>query len=350
MNKLYITLSLAFTCLMFACNDNKTMKAEYSGDDISNEVSILRDKATKKASIEVNTKEKWTLFAGPTADQIELNNPIAEGSNNGTFSLAVPDSVRSYFLFVTDHGKAISAERHLPMTGGYNFRDLGGYRTTDGRYVKWGKLFRSDELHNLTEADLAYLSAMPLKSVVDFRSLQEINAAPDVNPASVTQNYAYSITPGNLMDAVNLDVNKITTQQVDTMMMKLNELLVTDSASIAQYTRFFELLQDVDKTPLMFHCTAGKDRTGMGAALILASLGVDEQTILDDYLLSNIYLADKYAKLKAENPKLAPLFEVKTEFIKAGLDKIKKDHGSIENYLTTILKVDIQKMKDMYLY
>lgn len=350
MNRLYSLTLAGIFCTLFSCNSNNNMKAGYSGNDISNDVSIVRDKTTKAASVHIDTDGEWTVYAGRSVDNIGFDSPVAQGTGKATSPLAVPDSVRSYFQVVTDRGNAILSERHLPMTGGYNFRDLGGYRTMDGRYVKWGKMFRSDELHNLTMEDLRYLSSIPIRYVVDFRSQEEITALPDVNPSSVRKNYSYSISPGNLTDAVNIDPQTITTQQVDSLMMQMNVLLVTDSASIEQYINFFELLQNNGDTPVMFHCTAGKDRTGMAAALILASLGVDEQTIMDDYLLSNRYLDGKYAGFKAENPNLAPLLEVKPEYIRAGLDRIKQEHGSIENYLTNVLKVDISKMKELYLY
>lgn len=351
MNKLFIITALGLLCFLFACNKSTNMKAEYKGDDITNNVSILRDKATKQASININTQGKWAVYAGSSVDDIDFNHPITEGSDSGTFPLpVVTDSIRSYFEVVTERGSAILAERHLPMTGGYNFRDLGGYSTADGRYVKWGKIFRSDELHNLTDADFDYLSAIPITSVVDFRSAEEIKAAPDMNPRSVKENYPYSIAPGNLMQAVNINPQEASMPSIDSLMMQLNILLVTDSSSIAQYKKFFQLLQNPDDVPLMFHCTAGKDRTGMGAALVLVSLGVDEKTIMEDYLLSNVYLADKYTSFKAENPELAPLFEVRPEFLKAGLDQIKQEYGSIENYLKEVLDVDIRKMRELYLY
>ena len=88
----------------------------------------------------------------------------------------------------------------------------------------------------------------------------------------------------------------------------------------------------------------------MAAALFLFSLGVDENTIFENYLESNTYLTDKYSKYIADRPNLKPLFEVKVEFLKAGIDQIKKDHESIENYLTKVLKIDIEKMKQIYLY
>lgn len=337
--------------LITSCVEKETQnKSGYSGEDISERVSIIRDKQTKVAQLDMQLDNEWKLYAGPTVDGIDFSKPIAEGEKNGIYTLSVPDSIRYYFQIVTDKGNAILAERHLPMAGGYNYRDLGGYKTTDGKYIKWGKFFRSDDLHNLTNLDLQYLSSIPLISIVDFRSEQEMVSAPDKNPSSVKTNYAYSISPGNLMTAVASDISKLTTEYADTLMMQMNELLVTDPACVDQYRKFFALLQDEDNIPLMFHCSAGKDRTGMGAALILSALGVDEQTIIEDYLSSNIYLADKYAKYKSENPALAPLFEVKSQFLQAGLNRIKKDYGSIEQFLTKVLNVDIQKMREMYLY
>lgn len=152
------------------------------------------------------------------------------------------------------------------------------------------------------------------------------------------------------MNAFSLNKESMTPDKIDSLMMEMNILLVTDPDCINRYKKFFELLQNKSNTPLLFHCSAGKDRTGMGAALILSALGVDEQTIMKDYLLSNIYLANKYSKMKAANPNLSSLFEVKPEFLQAGLDKIKNDHGNVENFLTKMLNIDIAKMREMYLY
>lgn len=338
------------TLLSTACDKKGSQKAEYSGEDISEDITIIREKTTKSASIQIYTDGKWLLYAGPSADEINFSEPVAQGIDSGTFPLNVTNAAPSYFVIVTEKGTAIVADRHLPMTGGYNFRDMGGYKNAEGKYVKWGKVFRSDDLHNLTDADLEYLTAIPLISIVDFRSEEEMQMGADKNPSSVKTNYPYSINPGNLMEVVKKDISKMTSEYADSLMMDMNVMLVSDTACSNRYKEFFALLQNEDNVPLMFHCSAGKDRTGMAAALFLSSLGVYEQTILKDYLLSNIYLANKYGKLKAENPALKSFFEVKPEFLQAGLDKIKKDHGSVENYLTNVLNVDIQKMREKYLY
>lgn len=325
-------------------------KAGYSGNDISGQVSIHVDKISKDITFENQVPGSWTLYGGNSVDSINPDQAVLTGNGTGTFQVNRTDSGRMYFEVITPEGTAILAEKHLPIEGGYNFRDMGGIRTTDGKYVKWGKIFRSDDLHSLTRNDQKYLASIPIRSVVDFRFDQEVNAAPDKDPVTATH-YSYSISPGNLMAvATQAQQTMPTANQTDSLMMELNRLLVTDTATIQRYVDFFRLLQNENNTPLLFHCSAGKDRTGMGAALILYSLGVDEQTIFQDYLLSNKYLADKYAAYKQQYPELSSLFEVKPEFLQAGLDQIKKDHGSVENYLTTILKVDLDRMKKIYLY
>jgi len=245
---------------MTACTSGNE-KAGFEGEDLAGKVEILRDKQTKQAAIRIEVPGAWQVYAGPSADRIDLTEAIAQGNNPGVFTLDVPDSVRSYFQVVTPVGKAIMAERHLPISGGFNFRDLGGYRNTEGRYVKWGRILRSDDLHHLTPEDLNYLGSIPLISVVDFRSAQEMEEAPDRIPTTAT-GYAASITPGNLMSAMDGDM--LRPGRADSLMREMNRLLVSDPDAIGQYILLFQLLQNEKEVPLMFHCSAGKDRTGMG--------------------------------------------------------------------------------------
>ncbi|NDV46431.1 tyrosine-protein phosphatase [Paludibacter sp. 221] len=347
MKRVVIYFMILGVCGFAACTQ-KTTKAMYEGNDISNEAKILRDKQTKAATLEVSTKGKWKIYAGKSVETIDFSKPLLEGEGSGVFPLNVSNTERSYFQFATDDGKAILAERHLPMTGGFNFRDIGGLKTKDGKYVKWGKILRSDDLSTLTDSDLVYLQSIPVRTVIDFRSQSEIDMAKDKLLETVTLYRNLNIEPGNIM-ASNLEFD-VDTVDFDQLMLEMNRALVGDSMSIVRYTEFFHLLQNEDVIPLMYHCSAGKDRTGMATALILFSLGVDEGAILNDYLLSAEYLKDKYAKYVEFYPNIEPLMTVKPEFLQAGIDKIKEDYGSVENYLTDVLKVDLNKMKKMFLY
>lgn len=348
MKKSGICLCLLATVLLFATCKRKEQKAMYEGKDLSKNAQVIRDKETKAATLYIDVQQPWQLYGGHTVESIDFSQPLLEGVTGGVFSLDVADSIRSYFQLVTDEGKSILAERHLPMTGGYNFRDIGGVRTKDGRYVKWGKLFRTDDLAKLTEADLAYLSDIPVRSVVDFRAKDEMKMAPDRLPVSVEYDYNLNIEPGNIMGGgMEFDIDTV---DFNCLMMDMNRLLVTDSSAVNHYREFFRLLQDEDKLPLMYHCSAGKDRTGMATALILYALGVDDETIMDDYLASAVFLADKYDKYVKQYPRIEPLMTVKAEFLQAGIDKIREDYGSVENYLTDVLNVDPSRMQELYLY
>lgn len=335
--------------LLSMCTTNKERsEVGYSGQDISGIASVKRDKDSKSAVFTIDAEEPWKLYSGLSPDGIDFSSPVLSGAGSGTFQLNVPDSVRSYFQLVTGKGRAALAERHLPMAGGYNFRDLGGFKTREGRFVKWGKIFRSDDLNKLTDADLGYLSSLPLVSVVDFRSEEERLSAPDKNPASVATNYSYSITPGNIirMDALN-GMNE---EKADSAMLSIYVSLVTDAPITGRYKDYFALLQNEEKVPLLFHCSAGKDRTGLAAALTLLALGVDEETVMDDYFSSNVYLGDKYAGYIAKYPQLRSVFEVKKIFLQESLRQIKKEHGTVEAYLEEVLDVDIPHLRSLYLY
>ena len=342
----FIVILLA---VLAACNKKQT-HAMYQGTDISRNAEIIRDKTTKAATLKINVEGKWRLYAGSSVENIDFSTPILEGNGAGTFPLNVNDSVRSYFQLITDAGKAILAEQHLPMTGGYNFRDLGGIQTKEGKYVKWGKLFRSDELANLTESDLEYLAAIPVRTVVDFRSQMEVDNAPDKLPKDASYHHL-GIEPGNMSNmGSQFDLSNLQGMDFTGFMTEINRQLVTDSAIIAQYKEFFRLIQNEQDIPLMYHCTAGKDRTGMGSALILYALGADDETVMENYLQSNTYLADKYSAYIQQFPMIEPMMTVKPEYLQAGIDQIRKDHGSVESYLEKILDVDIHKMRKTFLY
>lgn len=343
---IYFVICIAVFTL-YSCKDDVDYSNNEKNLNLSKNVHFTRDKITKDATLVISgISQNWKVYAGSSISTINQSLPILEKNISGSYKLPVSNDYRSYFLLVSNNQSLYFSEKHLPLEGGYNFRDLGGLPTLDGKTVKWGKLFRADEFKNLTDKDLSYLSSIPLLTNVDFRSPDEIKAAPHRIPQSLQNRFELSINPGNL----SLDLSSIDIAQADSFMIKLNIQLVTDSVSINQYRSFFKLLQNEDYLPLIFNCSAGKDRTGLATALILYSLNVDEDIIFEDYLASNIYLADKYTSSIEEFPHLKPLFEVRREFLKAGIDNIKKNYGTVQNYLVRVLNVDLDKMKQLYLY
>ncbi|WP_295937862.1 tyrosine-protein phosphatase [uncultured Alistipes sp.] len=361
--KKLLLLPLFFSLLFASCDksdkDNAPRTPGYAGEDVSAFAAIERNQQTGAFTLVVNEfgtgveSADWSLYAGATVETIDLTAPVMTGHRAGEYIIPTDNASRLYFQLVTSKGKAILSEKHLPMAGGFNYRDMGGMKTSNGKFVKWGKLFRADEMKSLTESDLTYLAGIPIVSVVDFRSMGEVEEAPDVLPESVKTIHYLSVNAGNI--PFDDGIYRLTPDQAIAMLKEVNEILVTDANTIAQYKEFFRLLQNSGDVPLVYHCTSGKDRTGMAAALILSALGVDEEAIYEDYLLSNVYLEKKNSRIlqylpDVLKPTVQNLLGVRKEYLQAGIDRIKKDHGSVENYLTKVLNVDIAKFRRMYLY
>jgi protein-tyrosine phosphatase len=246
-------------------------------------------------------------------------------------------------------------DRVLPLQGGRNFRDLGGYRTTDGRTVKWGLLYRSGQMHDLTPADYATLQKLGIRTVCDFRDTRERTTEPTLWPAGQK--------PKILSDDYALDMSSLrlpgdpatwTHEQVVGAMTATYPKLLDQFRG--QYRRMFAELLAGD-VPLAFHCTAGKDRTGVAAALLLTALGVPRATIVDDYLLSNQHMAPMpahptgfWAKL---SPEAARTFAgVDRRYIDAVFAVTDRHPGGVMRYLKDRLGVgprEIAKLRTLYL-
>lgn len=250
-------------------------------------------------------------------------------------------------LFFTMISNACSDKRNaepsrvLPIEGAYNVRDLGGYPAADNKTVKWRKVIRSGDLNLLTDKDIAYFNEIPLKTYIDFRDSAEIASAPDKTPPSLINQLFLPIETGNI-----INMETITPEFAETALVEGNKHFARDNQDV--YKEFFRILMEQESTPLLFHCSAGKDRTGFGAALFLASLGVDREVIIEDYLLTNKLLKDKYADVIAQMPALKPLFEVRKEYILAAFEVIDTEYGGMESYLTNQLGVDLKRMRELY--
>lgn len=349
--KLIFSLLVGFI-LFFSCrNGNKPFyRAGYAGEDVSRNASFSRDSITKGLVFHITTEDKWNLYAGTSVEGIDFSGSILDGKGSGSFPVEAAPGIRYYFQLTTPHGKAVLAEKHLPMEGSYNVRDMGGIKTKEGKYSKWGKLFRGDELAALTEADLHYLASIPVASVVDFRQLSEKETAQDRFPVSMKNYYSFPIFPGNMKGITVENTENQPFSYADSIMYTLYRSLVTDSVCIQQYRKFFELVQDESSLPLLFHCTAGKDRTGVAAALFLSALGVDDEAIFKDYIISNLYLDNKYGDIKKESPFYKTIYEVKPQYLFVCFDEIRKVYGSIDNFLRKELNVNSNKLKSIYLF
>jgi len=241
--------------------------------------------------------------------------------------------------------------RHLPIKGAPNFRDMGGYKTSDGSMVKWGLLYRTDALGDLTEGDQRYLERLNLQRIVDFRVPEEAAEAPDKLPPSLAPHYKplpVMFNGQNYNDFVKRLMSGDTEGlHLDKLLVDANRLFVEQGSPI--FREWLHGLLETDGAQA-FHCTAGKDRTGFAAAVFLLSLGVPKETVMQDYLLSNQYLKGKnesaiwkmriFSLGRADTDGVQHLMGVEPSYLQSAFDAMEKNYGSIDNYLREALGVD----------
>ena len=187
-------------------------------------------------------------------------------------------------------------QRHLELEGAYNVRDIGGYETSDGRRTRWKTFLRSDGMHQLTSSAQETLLGYGLRTVVDLRRTQEVENAPNVFAASDRVKYLRHNLTGDDWQA---EAAEVVADLEPAEKMARNYIRGLDARQ-AQYGQALATLASPGILPAVFHCTAGKDRTGRIAALILANAGVPEETIVEDYALSGRYWFEAYLTFRDE--------------------------------------------------
>ncbi|WP_240420863.1 tyrosine-protein phosphatase [Paenibacillus periandrae] len=291
---------------------------------------------------------KVKVFTG--VSPIDVNEELDETAI-GVSSLSFDDpnpGRRSYFKLKSEHGGArITAERRLPLQGSINFRDMGGYETVDGRYIKWGMLYRSEELIGLTEADRLYLQYCGLKMICDYRAEYEAELKPNPSIGDAQQigipievKSPRHRSRMNYMDMIAMDKLHLLGPTGE-MLTLANQRYVSDFTK--SFAILFELLLTPGNLPMVQHCAAGKDRTGFGSAIVLLALGVPEQTIMEDYLLTNTFREEvDLQTLAFIKPKLAQeadwdvlwaVMQARQEYLQAAFDEIHKRYGDFDRYL-----------------
>lgn len=251
----------------------------------------------------------------------------------------------------------------IGITSGRNFRELGGYQTLSGKTVKMHKLLRTGNLADLSPFDLAYLKDYGVKYVIDFRSQDEVNRQPDRIPEGAKYIYdpVFSEDLTNSSKSIN-DLDNQSKNDADFgfnhMLYAYEDMIRSDSAQKA-YRKFFEelLINDKPGESLIFHCTAGKDRTGFGALLILTVLGVPLQTIKQDYLLTNVTIKDfvdgmvKREKEQGKNANtlqsIRDIQSVHPEYLDHAIKVMTDDYGSINNFLREVLQLSSAEIMDL---
>ena len=242
--------------------------------------------------------------------------------------------------------------RLLPMDGAFNTRELGGYKTTDGKSVKWGVLFRSDKLSDISENDQKYLQSLGIKRIVDFRSEAEKTEDPNIIPEGIN----YIETPINVDGAMRSKIEAVlkgeTNKEIKSFLVDANKEFITNYTSV--YEDFLRGLIEEDG-PTLFHCTAGKDRAGFAAAITLTALGVSKEDVIEDYMKTNIFTKDKIDEMidkiklmslyQADAEILRPLIGVERIYIETAFKTAEEKYGSLENFIREGLNISDEEIQ-----
>jgi protein-tyrosine phosphatase len=289
--------------------------------------------------------KRVTVYAGTTP---KVGTDREVGTGGGEDSITVTDlgsAPRWYFRLQPASGTPlVVADRSLHLTSAPNFRDVGGYRTSSGKWVRMGVAYRADSLDKLTPEENATLQALGIKVICDLRTDAERAKAPDV------------VVPGTtvVIDDVSGDnaEQAAATEQVirDALAAGDAETVKNEFADIqvdlplaegarAAFGSVLQRLSDRANLPMVLHCTAGKDRTGWSTAALLTALGVPRDTVAADYLLSNEAAKVRYGAL-VDDPAYSYAVGVKPEYIEISFGAVDDEYGTFANYLRKGLDVD----------
>jgi protein-tyrosine phosphatase len=293
------------------------------------------------------------VFASSRPDRIDSDMPLLTIQRTPA-EVSVPGrSGRIYFhLKPTSGATRVVSIRRLPLQGAKNFRDLGGYRTAEGRYVRWGLVYRSDYLVDLTAKDFAYLNALGIRLVCDVRSDAERMRAPDHWVGNAPEFFSIPIGPnrdGTLTpEQLKQRVAALSNESKDST--RGYDKLAIDFAP--QFGNILRRLAAGD-LPAVEHCSSGKDRTGVFSAILLTALGVPRNIVVQDYLLTTRYLLapDSIEKTTADLQKIFGLSQppdastvqtvmtTKPGTLQATFASLDKSYGSFDGYLRNALKI-----------
>lgn len=250
----------------------------------------------------------------------------------------------------------VPSEQVIKLKGTTNTRDIGGYQTNDLGTLRYGQIIRSDRLSGLTANDFQKLEEMGLKTVIDLRTNQEYDHSPTVwlgdNPP---QFFHFPVGDANndwfTAQRKMMKKNRFTEEQSLEHMVEGYRMIAEEGTS--SYQQLMEVVLDESNWPVLIHCTAGKDRSGVGVALILEALGVDRETIMEEYLLTNeISRIDEKAVILAKQSKESsrgnkfskgvpanawlPIVGVHEDMLKAFYASVDEQYGSMDAFLTEL--------------
>ena len=345
-------------------------------------IYMKRDGKQLTIKLQNENSGPYQLLMGDVPEVKHIQNVVAESSTGDfTIKIARKDLPKYYIIKSAESGFAtnIFAERVIPLENAINIRDMGGYAAKDGRFLKWGVLFRGDQLSKLNDSDQQILTNYNLQTIVDYRSPHERQFHPNKYLPTVLEilncdpQSSFSEAAANVVDlkgeneklVQSLENGEVPEKYINDRgenVIESYEDLVTSPIAQKSYGRMLKAVVRREALPLLHHCRGGKDRTGFGSMLILLLLNIKEEDIVRDYMLTKIIRKERnqlkydlYHKLvqkKSYLDYLMAMIDTRESYIKAAINKIYELFGTPENYFQQHFKLtmaEINRTRDFYL-
>lgn len=321
--------------------------------------AYFREKALAEQIYVENRKDDYLLHTGKTSafSKIRIQGEKEETdlkTQNNVVSVADRKD-RPYFYFIQNQDTLIVANRQIYFKDVINFRDIGGLKTKAGRTIKWGKIFRSDNLSEMKTREFDKLNNLHIGTIFDLRTAGEIKGKEDHLPGNIAYVHAPTIQDNaELLTQLRHKVLNGTLSEAQSMDLTLQLYRDNVSKNLPQLRQLVNQILDSEE-PVLYHCSAGKDRTGILTALILSILNVDREIILNEYMLSNHYRSAKIEKmlgqaklLKVVKPHLnlaviQNFMQVDKQYLNASFDLIDQQYGNIDGFIHDALGINEQK-------
>jgi len=299
------------------------------------------------------------LYVSDDLDYIQKDNPvITTDIREGRVTYITNDNItRKYFrLSFNDKYIKEASSRSVRMEEVQNLRDLGGYQTKDGKTTRWGKLYRSGKLTELSEWDALRLNNLRIKTIVDLRSETEVEISPiQYSNAKIIH---IPTTVGNF-SAILEKIREKRLRKGDGLIFMQDLYLQFVEQQSAQFGEALRVLLEKENYPILFNSSLGKDRGGFLVALLLLALDIPESTVMQDYMASNDFLdlkrfEDMVKGLDTEAQETITLLLTANEmYMDIALNKIRKEYGTYQKYLSKELNLtekEQTELKEIMLY
>lgn len=342
--RLLITIALGIT--LTGCTEKEPeIRTVCTRDDIGNYIVKWETSPAMEGTVSLYTSDNPEDFS-------QAQRAASAKIEDGVVTYITSDNFkRKYFrLNFNDEYTEIVGARYVRMDDIRNLRDVGGYHTAGGRQVKWGKIYRSGEITRMTPWDSTRLANLGIRTIIDLRTGEECEKHPIAyRRANIVH---VPVVAGNEQDLSDRIWNN-QMRKGDALLYMQDVYLQFATRNAAQFGQALDVFLHEENYPILFCCPLGKDRTGFLAALLLAILGVPEETIMQDYLESNQYINPAYYSewvngLNFDTQEaVTVMISARESFLSPVLMKINKQYGSVQKYLQKELNLTEKKQEEL---